>query len=269
MAMTAPRTGYAPVDGHEIYYEIHGSGEPLVLLHGALSATGTSFGAVLPALSASRQVISIEQQAHGHTPDFDRPMTIPAMAGDTLGVLDHLGIDRADLFGYSMGAGIALEIAVRHPERVRRLITVSVSFRKDGLHPGLLAGLDGLSPEQLEGTPWLDEYRHTAPRPEDFPRLVEHVKEMNRSLPDMTADDIRAVTAPTLLIVGDSDIVTPEHAVEMFRLLGGGVVGDWVGLPASELAILPGTPHSTIMTRADLIGPIVQAFLDRPTPSPG
>jgi pimeloyl-ACP methyl ester carboxylesterase len=268
MALAAAPTGYAPVDGHEVYYEIHGSGNPVVLLHGALSATGTSFGAMLPALATSRRVISIEQQAHGHTADFDRPMTISAMAADTLAVLDHLGIDRADLFGYSMGAGIASEIAVRHPDRVRKVVMVSVSFHKNGLHPGLLDGLDGLQPEQLEGTPWLDEYRRIAPRPEDFPRLVERVKQMNRSLPEFSADEIRSIQAPVLLIIGDSDIVTPEHSVEAFRLLGGGVIGDLAGIPASELAILPATPHSTIMTQAHLIAPMVQAFLDRPMPTP-
>jgi pimeloyl-ACP methyl ester carboxylesterase len=266
LATTAPRTGYAPVNGLEMYYEIHGSGRPLLLLHGALSATETSFGAVLPALAESRQVISAEQQAHGRTADIDRPLRTTQMAADSAALLRHLGIDRVDVLGYSMGAAIALELAIRQPELVRKVVAVSIAYNTEGLHPGLLAGLEGLRPEHLAGTPWQQEYARTAPRPEDYPRMVAKVTDLNMNIQSWPAEAVSSMKAPILIVIGDSDIVTPEHAVEMFRLVGGGVVGDTAGLPASQLAILPGTPHSTIMQRADLLVPMIQAFLDAPLP---
>jgi pimeloyl-ACP methyl ester carboxylesterase len=267
VATTAPRTGYAPVNGLDMYYEVHGSGPPLVLLHGALSATETSFGALWPTLAATRQVISIEQQAHGHTADIDRPLRTPQMADDTAALLRYLGIDQADVLGYSMGGGVALELAVQHPDLVRKLVVISVSYTTEGLHPGLLEGLKDLRPEQMVGTPWHDEYLRTAPRPEDFPRLFAKVTDLNMNMPSWSADAVSSITAPTLTVIGDSDIVRPEHAVEMFRLRGGGVVGDWAGLPASQLAILPGTSHSTITQRADLLLPIITSFIDAPMPN--
>ncbi|MDP9482047.1 MAG: alpha/beta hydrolase [Chloroflexota bacterium] len=266
MVDTATRTGYVPVDGLEVYYEIHGSGRPLILLHGALSATESSFGALWPTLAQTHQVISVEQQAHGHTADIDRPLTIPQMARDTSAVLDHLGIAQADVIAYSMGAGIALEIAIKWPDLVRKLVVVSVAHQTAGLHPGLLEGLDEIKPENLVGTPWHEEYLRIAPRPDDFATLVAKVGEMNRHIPEWPADAVASIEAPTLIVVGDSDIVRPEHAVEMFRLRGGGLIGDLAGLPASQLAILPGTPHSTITQRADLLLPMITSFLDAPMP---
>lgn len=258
---SAPRTGYASVNGLEMYYEVHGEGEPLVLLHGALSATGTSFGALLPQLSRSHQVISVEQQAHGHTADIDRPLTMPQMAKDTAALLAHLGVEQADIFGYSMGTGVAVELARHHPALIRRLVLASVSFNPSGLHPELLQNLSGLEPEHLIGTPWHEEYLRIAPRPEDFPVLVRKVTEMNARIPELTPEEFAEISAPTLIIIGDSDIIRPEHGVEMFRLLGGGVIGDLVGLPPSQLAILPGTPHSTLTQRADLLVPMIGSFL--------
>jgi pimeloyl-ACP methyl ester carboxylesterase len=254
----------ARVNGLDMYYEIHGTGRPLVLLHGALSATGTSFGAVLPRFAETRQVIAVEQQAHGRTADIDRPLRIEQMADDTASLLRHLGIAETDVFGYSMGAGIGLHLAIRHPDLVRRAALASVSYRNDGFHPGLLAGLEGLKPEMLVGTPWHEEYMRTAPRPEDFPRLVARVTDMNMSYTDLPAEAIRSIRAPVLLIAGDSDIVRPEHAVEMFRLLGGGVSGDTAGMPRSQLAILPGTSHTMMVQRGDWLHSMVTAFLDAP-----
>src|SRR5215216_3166426 len=138
---------YALVNGLNMYYEIHGTGMPLVLLHGALSATGTSFGMVLPALAKTRQVISVELQAHGHTADIDRPLSIEQMGEDVAALLRQLNIEQADLFGYSMGAGVALMVAIKHPDRVRKLVLASVTYNTDGLHPGLMKGLEGLQPE--------------------------------------------------------------------------------------------------------------------------
>jgi len=223
------------------------------------------FGKLLPDLAKTRQVIAIEQQSHGHTADIDRPLMIEQMAEDTAALLRHLGIKNADLFGYSMGAGIALQLAIQHPELVRKVVVAAVTYNNDGFHPGLIAGLEGLQPEHLMGTPWQEEYARIAPNPEDFPTLVARVKHMNRNIPDLPAEAIQSIKAPTLIIIGDSDIVRPEHAVEMFRLLGG-VSGDSAGLPNSQLAILPGTSHVTLMQRADLLLTIIPPFLDAPMP---
>jgi pimeloyl-ACP methyl ester carboxylesterase len=235
---TADESGYASINGLNMYYKIHGTGRPLVLLHGALSATDTSFGKFLPSLARTRQVISIEQQAHGNTADADRPLTIKQMADDTVALLRQLNIKNADFFGYGMGAGIALHIAVRHPDLVRKLVVASVTYNNSGFRPGLLAGMENLKPENLAETPWQEEYARIAPNPEDW---------------------------PTLVIIGDSDIVRPEHAVEMFRLLGG-VPEDIANLSQSQFAVLPGTTHVEFVDRSDWLIPMVTEFLDAPMP---
>jgi pimeloyl-ACP methyl ester carboxylesterase len=266
----APGVGsYAKVNGLEMYYEIHGAGQPLVLLHGAFSAIGTSFGNVLPELAKTRQVIAFELQGHGRTADIDRPLSMERMADDTAAALQQLGIENADFFGYSMGGGVALQVAIRHPEVVRKLVLASVAYKLDGVHPGLMEGLAEMKPEMMFGSPWHEEYMRIAPRPQDFPTLFAKKTRMDRETRDLPAEAIEAITAPTLLIIGDSDIVRPEHAVEMFRLLGGGVVGDVAGLPNSRLAVLPGTTHVTLVERADWLVSMIGEFLDAPMPEAG
>jgi pimeloyl-ACP methyl ester carboxylesterase len=258
--------GFAPVNGLEMYYEIHGKGQPLVLLHGAFSAIGTSFGKVLPSFSRDRQVIAVELQGHGRTADIDRPLTLEQMAEDVVALLHYLRIDQADFFGYSMGAGVALQIAIRHPEVVRKLVVASDTYNNSGFHPGLIAGLANLKPEHMAGSPWQEEYTRLAPKPEDFPKLVAKVTHLNTHFPDIPGEKIQAIQAPTLIIIGDSDIVRPEHAVEMFRLLGGGVPGDNLGMPNSQLAVLPGTSHETLVDRADWLVSMISTFLNTPMP---
>jgi len=259
-------SGYAPVNGLSMYYEIHGAGEPLVLLHGALSATDTSFGLVLPELAKNRRVIAVEQQAHGRTADVDRPLTVAQLADDTAALLEYLGIAGADLFAYSMGTGIALELAIRRPELVRRMVLVSAVFDLDGFVPGLLAGIEQITPQALAGTPFEAEYLRTAPNPDDWPTLIRKVQEFDRNIVSYPREAVAGITAPTLVVIGDSDIVRPEHAVEMFRLVAGDLPGDGVTPARSQLAILPGTSHISIMTRADLLLSIVPRFLDAPLP---
>jgi pimeloyl-ACP methyl ester carboxylesterase len=257
-------SGYAPVNGLELYYEIHGdaSGSPIVLLHGAFSGIGTSFGAVAPALAERRQVIGVEFQAHARTADIDRPFRIDGFASDVEQLLTHLKIERADLFGYSLGAGVALETAIRYPERVRKVVLASLAVTADGMHPGFEGGMDMLQPEMLHGSPFHDEYVQLAPRPDDFPQLVERVKEFSRNTPVWTAEAIAGLAAPVMLVVGDSDIVRPEHAVEVFRWLGGGVNGDLAGLPRSRLAVLPGTTHTGVAAHGAWLGPMIDDFLN-------
>ncbi|HBY94154.1 MAG: alpha/beta hydrolase [Ardenticatenaceae bacterium] len=257
---------YAAVNGLQMYYEIHGTGRPLVLLHGALSAIETSFGKVLPSLARTRQVIAVEMQAHGRTADIDRPLTIEQMAEDMATLLRQLGIEQADFFGYSMGAGIALQIAIRRPDLVRKLGVAAVTYNRDGFHPGLLEGIERLTSEDLAGSPFQEEYARLAPNPDDWPTLIAKVKQLDRELQDWPPEAIQSIKAPTLIMIGDSDIVRPEHAVEMFRLLGGGVAGDVAGLPNSQLAVLPGTTHVTLVERADWLVSMIEAFLDAPMP---
>ncbi|MFI9510847.1 alpha/beta fold hydrolase [Nocardia sp. NPDC052566] len=260
---------YADVNGLHMYYEVHGKPTqqpPLVLLHGALSGIGTDFGQLIPELSKTRQVIAIEQQAHGRTADVDRPLRTPQMAEDTVALLRKIGVQRADILGYSMGAGVALEITIKHPDLVRKQVLAAGSLGAAGLHPDLLEGLADLKPEMLHGSPFHTDYLKNAPRPQDFPRLVERVREQDQNgTPEVTPETARQVKAPTLTVIGDSDIVRPEHAVEMFRLFGGGIMGDTpAGLPNSQLAILPGTSHVTLPHHPELLLPMIPAFLDAP-----
>jgi pimeloyl-ACP methyl ester carboxylesterase len=269
---TLVKSGYAPVNGLQLYYEVHGEAPPgqppLVLLHGAFSAIGTSFGGLLPELAMRRQVIGVELQGHGRTADIDRPMSPEAMADDIAALLEYLGLPQADLFGYSMGAFVALHLVIWHPAVVRKLVLTSVTYTLSGIHSGLMAGLGEMTPEMMHGSPWHEEYLRLAPRPQDFARLFAKKTQMDRQLRDVPAEAIQAIKAPTLLIIGDSDLVRPEHAVEMFRLLGGGVFGDTpAGLPHSQLAILPGTSHVTVVSRTDLLLAIIPPFLDAPLPA--
>jgi len=252
-----------------MYYEIHGEGQPLVLLHGALSAIGTSFIKLLPQLSSTRQVIAVEQQAHGHTADIDRPLTSEQMADDTAALLQQLGIEKADLFGWSMGAGIALQIAIRHPEVVRKLVVVSAPCKRDGWYPEVLAGMASMNAEAAEamvGSPMHQAYVSVAPKPEDWSALVAKSGQLLRQDYDWSTA-VASITAPTLIVVGDADSVRPAHAVELFGLLGGGKVdGAMGGLPHSQLAMLPGTTHFSILARTDLLLPIITPFLEAPMP---
>jgi pimeloyl-ACP methyl ester carboxylesterase len=164
---------------------------------------------------------------------------------------------------------VALQLAIRHPDAVRKLVLASVTYTLDGVHPGLMEGLGEMTPEMMHGSPWHEEYVRIAPRPEDFPTLFAKKTQMDQQIKDLPDEAIRAIKAPTLLIIGDSDLVRPEHAVEMFRLLGGGVFGDTpAGLPASQLAILPGTSHVSLVNRSELLVPIITSFLDAAMPTP-
>ena len=172
--------GYASVNGLEMYYEIHGTGDPLVLLHGAFSAIGTSFGELLPSLAERRQIIAFEMQAHRRTADIDRPLSIEQMADDTAAALQYLGIEVADIFGYSMGGSVALHLAIHYPEVVRKLVLASVTYNLGGVHPGLMDGLAEMKPEMMFGSPWHEEYTRIAPNPDDFATLFAKKTQMDR-----------------------------------------------------------------------------------------
>lgn len=262
----APGVGsYASVNGLEMYYEMHGTGRPLVLLHGAYMTIG-AMGEIVPELAKTRQVIAVELQGHGRTADIDRPLSYEPLAEDIATLLRHLDIEEADIFGYSMGGGVALQIALRHPRVVRKLVVASVYYNNDGSYPELIEVIEHITPEAFAGTPWREEYGRIAPNPEDFHTLVAKLKELDLTFAGWPPEDIQAIEAPTLVIIGDSDIVRPEHAVEMFRLLGGGVAGDLAGLPNSQLAVLPGTTHVGLVNRGDWLLSMIGEFLDAPMP---
>ncbi|HLZ69940.1 MAG TPA: alpha/beta hydrolase [Dehalococcoidia bacterium] len=257
------QTGYAPVNGLKMYYEIHGTGQPLVVLHGSFM-TIELMGKLVPELARSRQVIAVEFQGHGHTADIDRPITYENLADDTAALLRHVGVESADVYGYSLGGGVALQIALRHPQVVRKLIVASASYTSEGMYPEVLAGIEQIKPELFDGTPWRGAYDRTAPHPGAFAALVAKLRQLDMTPYTWPAEAVRAIGAPTLIVLGDADGIRPEHAVELFRLRGGGVFGDLAGLPAAQLAVLPGTTHLGMLDRADWLVAIVSPFLDAP-----
>jgi pimeloyl-ACP methyl ester carboxylesterase len=250
--------GYARVNGLEMYYEIHGAGAPLVVLPGAYM-TVELMGDLVPALAKSRQVIGVEFQGHGHTADIDRPFSYEQFADDTAALLGHVGIEQADVYGYSLGGGVALQLGLRHPGGVRKLVIASASSSSDGLYPEVIGAIENITPELFDGTPWRNTYDRVAPDPSAFPTLVEKLKQLDMTPFDWPIDEL---AAPALVLIGDSDGTHLEHAVEMFRRLGGGVFGDLLPeLPASQLAILPGTTHVGMLERADWISEMTARFL--------
>lgn len=263
-------TGYVPVNHLEMYYEVHGSGRPCVLLHGAYMSID-AMGPLLPGLAEDRRVIAFEQQGHARTADVDRPITYEQMADDTAAALRHLAVEQADVVGYSMGGGIALQLAIRHPALVRKLVVASAGFALDGMHAEALEMFPTITPELFAGSPVEEEYLRLAPNAGDFPKLVEKLVTLD-STPFDWEQDVRAIAAPTLVVLGDSDVVRLAHAVELFDLLGGGVMGDFGDLPQSQLAVLPGTTHyippgSGLLDRSDWLLSMIAPFLDAPVPA--
>jgi pimeloyl-ACP methyl ester carboxylesterase len=262
-ATTAGR--YASVNGLRMYYEIHGEGRPLVLLHGAFSNINSDFGKILPRFARTRRVIAVELQAHGRTADIDRPLTYEQMADDVAELLRQLKVDSADFFGYSMGGAVATVLAARYPSAARKVVFMGgAAYSPEGLHPGLLEFEATMKPEHFAGTPWLKEYQRIAPRPEDFPKLVERIRQLDLNWKGWPAETLQSIKAPVMIIVGDADVVRLEHVVQMFRLFGGGVAGDMVGVPNAQLAVLPGTTHVTIVEKTDWLYSMATAFFEAP-----
>jgi pimeloyl-ACP methyl ester carboxylesterase len=262
-----PSGHYADVNGIKLYYEIHGAGRPLVLLHGGLGAI-EMFGSNLPALAKGRQVIAVDLQGHGRTADIDRPFSVDLMADDIAALIKHLRLERADIMGYSFGGGVALQTAIRHPEVVDRLVIVSTPFRRNGFYPDILAQqaqVTAAAAEAMKQTPMYQLYSSIAPRPEDWPRLLGKIGETMKKDYDLSRE-IANIKAATLIIAGDADIFPPAHAVELFALLGGGQRdGGWdgSGRSKSRLAILPGVTHYTIFSDPALVATAIP-FLDEP-----
>jgi pimeloyl-ACP methyl ester carboxylesterase len=261
-AQQTPTTGYAPVNGLKMYYEVHGSGDPVVLLHGAFMTITNNWTGWIGELSKTRKVIAVELQGHGRTADIDRDISSANLADDVAALLDHLKVPRADLIGYSMGGGVAMQCAIRHPEKVRKVVSISSVFRHDGRVKEALDALPQLTAEAFKGSPIETEYKKLSPTPNEFPNFVKHLLAAGSKPDDLGADKLKATKAPMFFIHGDADGIRLDHIAEMFRLKGGEIMGDMRPRSESRLAILPQTTHVTLMQRMDVIVPMVNDFLD-------
>jgi pimeloyl-ACP methyl ester carboxylesterase len=253
------------LNGMEMYYEVSGEGAPLIVLHGAYMNIET-MGAIVPKLAERHKVYALEFQGHGRTTDIDRPITYQALADDVAAFMDAVGLPKADVFGYSMGAGAGLQLAIRHPEKVDRLIAASVAYDLKGWQPEFTAFIPQMSVDMFDGMPFEAEYRKLAANPDGFKALAEKLIQLEKE-PMAWEVEVKAIRSPVLIIAGDADVVTLEHAVSMFKLLGGGVMGDMgKPLPASRLAILPATSHTAVIGQAGLLATFSEQFLSGETP---
>lgn len=250
----AGASGYAQVNGLRMYYEVHGAGSPLVLLHGGMMTIELNFASLIPALATRHQVIGVEMQGHGRTADIDRPITPSGLAGDVVGLLDHLGIERAHVLGHSMGAAVALELAVNHPTRVDSIVPVSASVRPEGMHEDLTdpakQATSTRMPTQQDFAEFRGAYMRLSPHPDHFDDFLANLSSSNADLQGWSDEQLAAITAPTLIVLGDHDFVTVEHAALMQHLIAG-----------ARLAVLPHTTHMTATKRADLLVPMLTEFL--------
>ena len=265
-AQQKPTTGYAPVNGLRMYYEVHGSGDPVVLLHGSFMTITNNWTQWIGELAKTRKVIAVEMQGHGRTADIKRDFTYENLADDVAALLDHLEIPRADLIGYSMGGGVAMQCAIRHPEKVRKVVSISAVFRYDGWVKEALDMYPQLTAEALKGSPMETEYKKLSPTPNEFPNFVKRCISMDLKPYDFGADKLKATKAPMFFIHGDADGVRLEHIAEMFRLKGDEIMGDMRPRSASRLAVLPNTTHVTLMDRMPVIVPMVNDFFDAKPP---
>jgi pimeloyl-ACP methyl ester carboxylesterase len=253
--VSEPRTsGYVDVNGVHMYYEVYGEGSPLVLLHGGIMTIDLDFATLIPALAAGHMVVAVEMQGHGRTADTGRAITLPALASDVVGLLDHLGIDRADVVGHSLGGGVALELAISHPDRVRRVVPMSITVRSDGTHEEIanpsLHATSTRMPTPQDFADMTEAYKRLSPHPEHFEEFLAMLSGVASTLEGWSDEQLAGITAPTLLMIGDRDFTTVEHGALMLELI-----------PGSELAVLPGTTHMQITRRADLVLPMLAAFL--------
>jgi pimeloyl-ACP methyl ester carboxylesterase len=254
-------TGYAEVNGLKMYYEVYGKGKPIVLLHGSYMTIPMNWSHFLPLLSKDRKVIVAEMQGHGRTRDISREFSYEGMADDVSGLLEHLKIDSADILGYSMGGGVAFQVAVRHPEQVRRLVVLSGAYTHDGWWPDVEAMYATISADMFKGSPIQKQYDSFGNDPALFPAFVKKVISIDLKPYDWSKD-VKNIKAPIFMAVGDADGIRYEHALELFRAKGGGKMGDIHGLPQSRLAIIPGTTHIGMMQRTDWLIPMISDFLD-------
>lgn len=264
-AQAAPSGQTVEVNGMQMYYEVSGEGEPLIVLHGAYMNI-PAMGEIIPRLAETHKVYALELQGHGRTNDIDRPITYPNLSSDVAVFMDEVGIEKADVFGYSMGAATGLKLAIDHPDKVDQLVAASVAYDMSGSQPEFLAMIPTMAPEMFIGTPMEDAWKQYSPDPDGFRPFVERMIALEHE-PLQWEEDVRALKTPMLIIAGDADMVTLEHIVSLFRLVGGGAPGD-MGKPlaASRLAILPATSHTAVIDQVDLLLGFIEPFFNGETP---
>ena len=253
------------VNGMQMYYEVSGEGEPLVVLHGAYMDIPTT-GGIIPKLAESHRVYAVELQGHGRTTDIDRPITYQHLADDVAVFMDSVGLEKADIVGYSMGAIAGLQLAIRHPGKVDQLVFVSGAYDLRGWQPEFAAFIPQMTVEGMLAMPF---FKEQADRNPAFPALIAKLIQLEKE-PMAWEAEVRALTAPVLIIAGDADVATLEHSVEMFNLLGGGAMGD-MGKPlgASRLAVMPATSHTAVIRQVDMLHGFIEPFLAGVTPQGG
>ena len=265
VAESQPVGHRVPVHGMQLYYEVSGAGDPIVVLHGSYMNIPT-MGGIIPKLAQTRRVYALELQGHGRTTDIDRPITPENLADDVAAFMDSAGLAKADVFGYSLGAMTGLQLAIRHPAKVNKLIMAAGAYDERGRQPEFQAMIPKMTVEMFVDMPFAAEYRKLAPNPNGFPELVRKMIDGLKE-PMAWEEDVKKVKTPVLVIAGDADGFTLEHQVALFRLLGGGAMGDQgKPLPASRLAILPATAHTAVITQVDLLSAIIEPFLEGETP---
>lgn len=253
------------VNGMRMYYEVSGEGDPLIVLHGSYMNI-PSMGAIIPRLAEAHRVYALELQGHGRTTDIDRPITYDNLADDVAAFMDAVGLQKADLFGYSMGAVAGLRFAILHPDKANKLILASGAYDVEGLQPAFKEFIPQMNVEMFVNMPFAEEYKTLAANPDGFPALAEKLIALERE-PIAWGAEVQAMKTPVLIITGDADWTTLEHSVALFRLLGGGIMGDMgVPLPASRLAVLPATSHTAVITQVDLLAAFIEPFLKGETP---
>ena len=264
-AQSEPTGNRVEVNGMQVYYEVSGEGDPLIVLHGAYMNIET-MGAIVPKLAATHKVYALEFQGHGRTTDIDRPITYPNLADDVAAFMDKVGIAKADVFGYSMGAAAGLQLAIRHPDKVKKLAATSVAYDAKGWQPEFTAFIPEMTVEMFLDMPFAEDFKKLAANPDGFPALVAKLIQLEKE-PMAWEADVKAMKTPVLIISGDADVATLEHSVALFRLLGGGAMGD-MGKPLaqSRLAVMPATSHTAVIGQADLLHAFIEPFLKGETP---
>lgn len=253
---------YITINGLRMYYEVHGNGQPLILIHGGLSSIQTSFAKILPELAKSYKVYAVELQGHAHTEDIEREFSYDFFADDISQFIKQLNISNPSIFGYSVGAGVALRVAMKYPGSINKLILASVTYNDEGIYPTVKEMSSQVTPEMMEGSVFQLDYAKTAPKPENWAALVKKMGAFEKKPQDWPETEIQAITAPIFLINGDADIIKPEHTIALFRLLKGGVPGDIEQMSNSRLAILPATTHIGLLEREEIV-PMIDDFLKK------
>ena len=253
------------VNGMRMYYEVSGAGDPLIVLHGAYMNI-PAMGGIIPRLARTHKVYALELQGHGRTTDIARPITYPNLADDVAAFMDAVGLQKADVFGYSMGAEAGLQLAIRHPAKVNKLVAASAAYDLEGWQPEFKAVIPQMTVEMIVGLPFAQDYKKLAPNPNGFPELARKLIALEK-LPMAWEAELKALKTPVLIIAGDADVMTLEHSVAMFKLLGGGAMGD-MGKPlaASRLAVLPASSHTAVIGQVDLLHGLIEPFLKGETP---